>query len=118
MPERSVVARELAEVFKQLAHPDRVRLVEELGGGERSVGALASALDLPGPRVSQHLASLRAYRLVAERREGRRHYYSLVQPELAAWIVQALTFVEGRVALDPETVRAARAAWSHDRTDP
>ena len=112
MPERSVVARELADVFKQLAHPDRVRLVEELGGGERAVGDLAAALGLPGPRVSQHLATLRAHRLVEERREGRRHYYRLSRSDLAAWVVEGLAFIEGRMSLDRQTVEAARTAWT------
>ena len=35
MPDRQVVAKELAEIFKIIAHPDRIRIIEELGRGEK-----------------------------------------------------------------------------------
>ena len=96
MPDRQVVAKELAEIFKIIAHPDRIRIIEELGSGEKDVNTLLDHLDLPGPRVSQHLGLMRAHRIVEERREGRHHYYHLIQPGIANWIVEALSFVEGR----------------------
>ena len=34
MPSRQIVAKELSEIFKILANPDRVRIIEELGAGE------------------------------------------------------------------------------------
>ena len=55
MPSRIVVAKELAEIFKVIAHPDRIRLIEELSKSECDVSTLASSLGLSGPRVSQHL---------------------------------------------------------------
>ncbi len=97
MPTRQLVAKELAEVFKIIAHPDRVRLIEELRAGEKDVNTLVKLLDLPGPRVSQHLSLLRAHRIVEERREGRHHFYHLIQPEIADWIVEGLDFIEGRM---------------------
>ncbi len=107
----SIVARELADIFKQLSHPDRVRLIEELRAGERSVGDLAERLELPAARVSQHLAQLRAHRLVEERREGRQHLYQLTEPGFADWVASAAHFVEGRVPIDPQIVHAALSAW-------
>lgn len=122
MPSRIVAARELAELFKLVAHPDRIRLVEELGTGEQDVNTLVETLHLPGPRVSQHLSLLRAHRLVQERREGRHRYYSLSQPEIAVWIVNGLTFIQGRLnRLESQDIDAARHLWgeasgiSHDR---
>ncbi|MEO0983589.1 MAG: metalloregulator ArsR/SmtB family transcription factor [Pseudomonadota bacterium] len=113
MPSRIPVAKELAEIFKALSHPDRVRLIEELRGSEQDVNTLAERLDLPGPRVSQHLGLLRAQRLVDERRDGRRHLYHLTQPEIADWIVSGLDFVEGRLStLNAETLEAARRLWA------
>ncbi len=113
MPDRQVVAKELAEIFKIIAHPDRIRMIEELGGGEKDVNTLVERLDLPGPRVSQHLGLMRAHRIVEERREGRHHYYHLVQPDIASWIIEALGFVEGRiVGVSKSTISRARSLWT------
>ena len=72
MPSRVVIAKELSEIFKLLSHPDRIRIIEELAGDECDVNTLHERLDLPATRVSQHLALLRAHRVVEERREGRK----------------------------------------------
>ena len=113
MPGRQLVAKELAEIFKVIAHPDRIRLIEELRTGEKDVNTLAGSLDLPGARVSQHLSLLRAHRLVEERRDGRHHFYHLIQPEIAGWIVDGLDFVEGRLAGPAKSsIKQARRLWS------
>lgn len=113
MPTRKVVARELSEVFKVISHPDRIRMIEELREGEQDVNTLAETLELTGPRVSQHLASLRSHRLVEERREGRHHYYRLTQPEIAGWIIDGLAFIEGLAsAVNPSFIDEARRLWS------
>lgn len=119
MPSRIAVAKELAEIFKLIAHPDRIRLIEELRSGELDVNTMADLLDLSGPRVSQHLSLLRAQRIVEERRDGRHHFYQLVQPELASWIVDALKFVEDRGrSLPRDNIDAARKLWSVDESKP
>ncbi|MEM8548437.1 MAG: metalloregulator ArsR/SmtB family transcription factor [Pseudomonadota bacterium] len=113
MPDRLLVAKELADIFKLIAHPDRIRLIEELRKQELDVNSLAEKLALPGARVSQHLALLRAHRLVEERRDGRRHYYHLTQPEIAQWIVAGIDFVEGRLSNLPSSAfESARQLWS------
>ncbi len=113
MPSRIVVAKELAEIFKVIAHPDRIRLIEELSQGEVDVNGLADRLELSGPRVSQHLNQLRVHRLVEERRDGRRHVYSLLQPEIAEWILHALDFVEGRgTTITKAKLNTVRRMWS------
>ncbi|MEL6212148.1 MAG: metalloregulator ArsR/SmtB family transcription factor [Pseudomonadota bacterium] len=117
MPSRVVVAKELSEVFKVLSHPDRIRLIEELRTDEKDVNTLHERLDLPASRVSQHLALLRAHRIVEERREGRHVYYHLTQPALADWIIDALRFVEGRISGDTENIKMlnrARKLWSSE----
>lgn len=113
MPARRLVSKELAEVFKVLSHPDRIRLIEELRVGEKDVNTLTEALELPGPRVSQHLGLLRLHRIVEERREGRHHFYHLVQPDFADWIVEGLTYVEGRMSgISESDIRSARQLWT------
>jgi DNA-binding transcriptional ArsR family regulator len=113
MPSRLIVSRELADLLKMLAHPDRLRLIAELRPGEQDVTSLAAALTLPATRVSQHLGLLRAHRLVEERRDGRNHFYHLVHPAIAAWIVDALQFVDIRNRLDEAGhIDNVRARWS------
>ena len=114
MPSRLVVAKELAEVFKVLAHRDRIRIVEILRVREFDVNSISEELDLPATRISQHLSLMRAHRLVEERRDGRHVYYSLAQPDLTHWIVDGLQFVEARAAADqikPQTVDEVRKLW-------
>lgn len=118
MPSRIAVAEELAEIFKIIAHPDRIRIIEELRNSECGVNELAEKLDLRSTRVSQHLSLMKAHRLVEERREGRHHFYSLSQPLLAAWIVDALTIIEGRLeASMADKIEKARTLWSADPSE-
>jgi DNA-binding transcriptional ArsR family regulator len=65
------------EVFQMLADPTRVRLLWELLAQEMSVNELATAVDKSPSGVSQHLAKLRAVRLVATRRQGNQIFYRI-----------------------------------------
>lgn len=76
MPFSSDPVREVkANLFRVLGHPARVRILELLRGGERSVGALQTELGLDSGGTSQHLAALRRIGLVESRREGTSVYY-------------------------------------------
>ncbi len=117
MPSRLIVSKELADLLKLLAHPDRLRLIEELRSGEKDVSSIADALDLPSTRVSQHLAPLRAHRLVEDRREGRQHFYRLTRPGIAGWILDALEYLDVRGPLDDGAhIDAVRELWAHETT--
>ncbi len=94
MPHRIVVVKELAQLLGGLAHPQRIRIIQELREGERDVNSLQAALGISHSGVSQHLSVLRLHRLVTERREGRRVFYHLTQPELARWLVEGMQFLE------------------------
>lgn len=74
------VAQLKAELFKALGHPVRIRLLEQLVDGERSVGALAAALDVDVASASQQLGVLRRAGVVITRREGTTIHYSLRDP--------------------------------------
>ncbi len=114
MPARAVLARELAELMKVVAHPDRVRLIEELRHGGLDVTALSDRLAIPAARASQHLALLKAHRLVAERRDGRHHEYSLIDRALAGWLLDGARFVQSRAAseaVDREALETAARLW-------
>ena len=113
MPSRQIVANELAETFGILAHADRIRIIEELRNCEMDVTSIAKALSLEPSRVSQHLRLLRMRNIVTERREGRRHFYNLSNPEMATWIVHGLTFIEqGLASITKQNIKAARRLWS------
>src|SRR3954454_23991727 len=64
-----------ANHFRVLGHPARVRILELLRDGERSVGSLQAELELDSSGTSQHLAALRRIGLVHARREGTNVYY-------------------------------------------
>src|SRR5690606_29543249 len=70
----SEIAR-LAETFKVLASPTRLRLIEALSRGELCVCDLAEVAGVSQSAVSHHLASMRALRLVRYRRESRMAFY-------------------------------------------
>ena len=66
-----------AELFKALAHPARIRILELLRVGEKSVTELQLALSSEGSTVSQQLAVLRMKNLVDTRKSGNNIYYRL-----------------------------------------
>ncbi|MEZ5317760.1 MAG: metalloregulator ArsR/SmtB family transcription factor [Vicinamibacterales bacterium] len=67
----------VADVFRLLGDPTRVRLLDALSHGERCVCDLAHLVDLSESAVSHQLRLLRTARLVRVRRAGRLAYYSL-----------------------------------------
>ncbi len=71
-----------AEVLRAIAHPTRLRILQELARDEECVCHLSALLDRPQPHVSQHLASLKEAGLVLDRRDAQRIYYRLASPEI------------------------------------
>ena len=69
-----------AEFFKALAHPIRIRILEILRAGERSVQELQARLGLDQSTVSQQLAVLRAKHVVVARKEGTTVRYAVRDP--------------------------------------
>ena len=66
-----------AELFKALGHPARIRILEVLCDGERSVGELQPIVGIELSHLSQQLAVLRRARLVASRKAGSSVFYAL-----------------------------------------
>ena len=117
MSEQVLVAKELGKLFSGLSHPDRIRIIEELAKGEKDVKTLAASLNISQSRTSQHLAKLRGLRLVEDRTENEFHYYHLVEPVLAEWILQGLDYAELRLVGSNEFNRAVETAtkkWHQD----
>jgi DNA-binding transcriptional ArsR family regulator len=71
-----------AEFFRVLGHPVRVRILELLRDGERTVGELQAELGLDSSGTSQHLGVLRRQGVVVGRREGTSVFYSVRDPRM------------------------------------
>ncbi|MDA8220062.1 MAG: metalloregulator ArsR/SmtB family transcription factor [Dehalococcoidales bacterium] len=71
-----------ANLFRTLAHPFRLQLLELLRAEEACVCHLSAYFDKPQSYVSKHLAGLRDAGLVVDRRDGQRVYYRLSDPSL------------------------------------
>ncbi len=93
MVEEKVAAR-LAEVFKTLGDPTRLRIISALADGEACVHELAQALGLSQSAVSHQLRLLRQQGLVRFRKVGRHVYYTLDDEHIHALFLQGLEHVE------------------------
>jgi ArsR family transcriptional regulator len=71
------ISRFKAEFFKALAHPLRIRILDELRDGEVGVNELCVRLDVEQSNLSQQLSVLRARGLVAGRKDGLSVLYSV-----------------------------------------
>jgi len=71
-----------ARFFKGLGDPVRLRALEFLQDGEKSVGEIVQHLGLPQNQVSMHLGCLRWCGYVRTRRDGRYIFYSLGDPRV------------------------------------
>jgi DNA-binding transcriptional ArsR family regulator len=69
-----------AEFFRILGHPARVRILELLRDGERTVGELQAALKLDSSGTSQHLGVLRRQGILESRKAGTSVYYRVRDP--------------------------------------
>jgi DNA-binding transcriptional ArsR family regulator len=71
-----------AQLFRVLGHPVRIRILELLSEGERTVGALQAALGLDSSGTSQHLAALRQQGVLASRKVGTSVLYRIRDPRV------------------------------------
>jgi DNA-binding transcriptional ArsR family regulator len=112
VPSRKIVANELANILRQISHPDRIWLLLKLQSGDQTVNELAEALEVSATRVSQHLAVLRAIALVETESQGQRRVYSLAQPELAEWLIEGIDFIAHRLGRASEQdIENAKQLW-------
>ena len=83
----------LARLFRAMAHPVRLRILDILSRQEACVCHLTTILNKRQPYVSQQLATLRRAGLITDRREGTLVYYRLTDDHLASLLR------EGQVAV-------------------
>lgn len=90
------------DTLKILADPTRLRLLALLLREELSVAELQEILDMAQSRVSSQLSLLRQAGFVADRRDGKRAYYSL-RPTLDARQLTLLRTAAEAIADQPES---------------
>ena len=84
----------LADTFRVLGDPTRVRILDALRDGELCVNDLASRIGLSESAVSHQLRLLRTMRLVRVRREGRLAFYAVDDHHILELLEQASTHVQ------------------------
>jgi ArsR family transcriptional regulator, lead/cadmium/zinc/bismuth-responsive transcriptional repressor len=89
-------AASLAETFKVLGDPTRVRMLDALARGDVAVCDLAELLGLTQSAVSHQLRLLRSMRLVRSRRDGRHILYTVDDSHIAGLFEQGLEHVRER----------------------
>lgn len=94
-----------ARLFRSLSHDARIRILEELRGGERSVGELQEALGVSGSNASQHLAVLRGEGIVTSKREGTTVLYEVADPRIYNLLDDARAIFEQRLAVSSAMLR-------------
>ena len=72
----------MAESFKALADPTRLKILAMLFSGERCVGDLSDQLAVSQSAVSHQLRLLRSLDIVRYRKEGREVYYDLADDHI------------------------------------
>lgn len=90
-------ASQLADLFRLLGEPNRLRLVAACLDGPRSVGELTEAVGVSQSLVSQHLRLLRAGRLLKQTRSGRNMIYALPDCQVRSMLTNMMDHV-----LEPE----------------
>lgn len=100
----------VAERFRVLGEPMRLRLLDALRRGERTVGDLMEAVETGQANCSRHLQLLHAHGFVARRREGTRVLYRIADPA----VFDLCDLMCGRLEATAEhrrsTLRSARRA--------
>ncbi|HET7098639.1 MAG TPA: metalloregulator ArsR/SmtB family transcription factor [Patescibacteria group bacterium] len=71
-----------AEIYKILANPKRLEILNILKNHELSVEELAKEVKIRMANLSQHLSVLRLVKLVKIRRDGQKIFYSIVDPRI------------------------------------
>ncbi|WP_293780862.1 helix-turn-helix transcriptional regulator [uncultured Aeromicrobium sp.] len=89
-----------ANLFKALAHPVRIRVLELLTAepeGEVAVSELLAATDLEASHLSQHLSVLRRHRVVTSRRAGSSVLYRPAHPRIVDLLLVAREFLHDTI---------------------
>lgn len=98
-----------ANLFKALAHPARVRILEILvaADGPCPVSDILDTLGLEPSLLSQHLGVLRRHHVVTSTRTGNVVTYELAHPQVADLLAVARSFLVDRLAAQRQQLEVA-----------
>lgn len=99
----------IAERFKALSEPSRLKLVRALMDGERTVSELAAAVGASPANVSKHLGLLAAAGILARRRQGLLAYYSICDPTVFDLCKLVCGALQNRLESDLSDLTARRS---------
>ncbi len=94
------LAERLAETFKVLSDPTRIRIISALATNTYCVHDLAQALDLTHSAISHQLALLREMDLVSYTKDGRHVYYALDDDHIRDLFQQGLAHIRHHARSD------------------
>src|SRR3954447_21990711 len=87
-----------AELFKALAHPTRIHIIELLRGGEKTVTELQGGLGIEASSVSQQLGILRGMHIVEGRKQATSVFYRVSDPNVLTLLDVAREMFNKRLA--------------------
>jgi ArsR family transcriptional regulator len=96
-----------ADILTALAHPSRLEILELLRDGERCVCHIQAVLDQRQAYISQHLNILKQAGLVTNRKDGKRVYYQVSDPQIFVMMDSLKTFLR---------MQSRQQVWLPDET--
>jgi ArsR family transcriptional regulator len=110
----------LDHLFRALADPTRLRLLNLIGDREICVCYFVEILGTSQPKVSRHLAYLRKAGIVASRREGKWIHYRLQMPKdeaAAGVLLETLKHLRGKPEMQRDIARLSSACCRPEKFD-
>lgn len=85
----------IAETFKLISDPTRLKILYLLCHSEQCVNSIASVMDMSPPAVAHHLKLLKSSGLLSSRRDGKEVYYTLADTRYANTVHETVDTVFG-----------------------
>lgn len=100
-----------ANLFKALAHPARIRILEILSANDQStpVSAILAETEIEPTLLSQHLAVLKRHHVVRGRRVGNAVFYELAHPKISELLMIARTFLADTLGAQRDQLAALQS---------
>jgi ArsR family transcriptional regulator len=98
-----------ADLFRALAHPARIRILELLVEGEAPVSRLLAETGLEGSTLSQHLAVIKRTGLVVSSRKANAVTYRLADPSVGPFLAAARTVLASTLGRARQTLEDLEA---------